>query len=73
MSDSVQRVNSFNDLVERRVAASRACRRLDWLSLRVRREHRGAVLADEVVPLLLGEIAALFLEANSRCDFRRQL
>jgi len=54
------------------IAASRACLRLDCLALAVGREHRGAVLADEVVPFLWGEIAALFLEANAGPACRRQ-
>lgn len=47
-------------------AASRDSLRVES-SLAVGWEHRGAVLANEVLPLLWGEIAALFLTANSRC------
>ncbi len=56
---------------ERVVAASRDCLRLDCLTLAVGREHLGGMLADEVLPLLWGEIAPRFLAANSRRAFRR--
>jgi hypothetical protein len=73
-SESVQRVSGFNGLVERaRRAPSGDCLRLERLSLAVGREHRGAVLADEVLPLLWGEIAAQVLEANRRPAFRWRL
>jgi hypothetical protein len=66
----MQRENRFDLASSRR--GIRDCLRLHGLSLAVGREHLGAVLADEVLPLPWGEIAARLLKANCRCAFRRR-